>query len=120
LHSPQQIWGSTIDSLDTINKKFLELMAKEVRAVVSGKNVVMTHYELFLMHMIQSGIKGNTQARKLLLDFMIAAMEREERQNTQEPAHEAEAEPAKVISWDSKKQQLLKAAGRLRTPSPQG
>jgi hypothetical protein len=102
-------------SLDMINGKFLELMAKEVPAVMGGKTVMTTHYELFLTQMIKAGIKGNTQARKLVLDFMIAAMEREGRQKTEEPAHEAEAEPAKVISWDSKKQQLLKAAGRVAT-----
>jgi hypothetical protein len=102
-----------MDSLDTINKKFLELMAEEVPANTGGEVVSTTYYELFLHQMIKAGIKGNTQARKLVLDFMIAAMEREGRQKTEEPAHEAEAEPAKVISWDGKKQQLLKAAGEL-------
>jgi hypothetical protein len=34
--------------------------------------VVTTNYQLFLGEMIKAGIKGNTQARKLVLDFLIA------------------------------------------------
>jgi hypothetical protein len=103
-----------MDSLDTINRKFLDLMAKEVTANIGGKVVVTSNYELFLGEMIKSGIKGNTQARKLVLDFLIAAMEREGCQKTPEPAPETDGEPAEVFSWDSAKKQLLKAAGPAR------
>ena len=102
-----------MDSLDTINRKFLDLMLKEVPANIGGQVVLTTNYELFLGEMIKHGIKGNTQARKLVLDFMLAAMEREGRQKTDEA--ERETEGAEVISWNGAKVQLLKAAGRLRT-----
>jgi hypothetical protein len=84
---------------------------QEVPANTGGEVVSTTYYELLLHQMIKAGIKGNTQARKLVLDFMIAAMEREGRQKTEEPAHEAVAEPAKVIHWNDAKKKLLEAAG---------
>jgi hypothetical protein len=104
-----------MDSIDTINRKFLDLMAKQITANVGGKIVETTNYELFLGEMIKSGIRGNTQARKLVLDFLIAAMEREGRQKTDETKIKPEVESAEMFSWDGAKEQLLKAAGRLRT-----
>jgi hypothetical protein len=101
-------------SIDMINRKFLDLMAKEVTANVGGQTVVTTNYELFLGEMIKHGIKGNTQGRKLVLDFLLAAMEREARQKTDEVKPEVEGESAKVFSWDGAKEQLLKASGRLK------
>jgi putative effector of murein hydrolase len=46
-------------------------VALQVTANIGGKVVVTTNYELFL-GVIKAGIKGNTQARKLVLDFLIA------------------------------------------------
>jgi hypothetical protein len=68
-----------------------------VTANIGGKVVVTTNYELFLGEMIKAGIKGDTQARKLV--FLIAAMEREGYQKTDEPAGETEVKSPEVISW---------------------
>jgi hypothetical protein len=81
-------------------------VALQVTANIGGKVVVTTNYELFL-GVIKAGIKGNTQARKLVLDFLIAAMEREGCQKTDEPAGETEVESPGVISWDGAKKAAL-------------
>ena len=80
-----------------INRNFLDLMAKEVTANIGGQTIVTTNYELFLSEMIKYGIKGNSQARKLVLDFLLAAMASEARQKTDEAERETEGESPEVF-----------------------
>jgi hypothetical protein len=74
-----------------------------VTPIIGGKVVVTTNYELFLGEMIKAGMKGNTQGHKLVLDFLIAAMEREGCQKTDEPAGETEVESrSNQLGWRKK------------------
>ena len=97
-------------SLKTINERFLALMFKEVEATIGGQHVVAPQYELFLGEMIKAGIRGNTSARRLVVDFLLGL---EAREKTAETIPETEAETPEVVSWNCAKEQLLKAAGRL-------
>ena len=99
-------------SLKTINERFLALMFKEVAANVGGQTIVAPQYELFLGEMIKAGIRGNTSARRLVVDFLLGLQAREAGQKTDETQRETEGEsPEVVVSWDCAKERLLKAAG---------
>ncbi len=52
-------------------------MFKEVEVLIGGNLVKTTHYRLFIQQLIQAGIKGNTPAKKLVLDFMSKQEARE-------------------------------------------
>ena len=78
---------------------------KVVPAQIGGKMVEAPQYELFIMQMIQAGIKGNTPARKLVLEFMAANDAREAA--TEEQAKQATEGGVGVFNWDAAKEQTL-------------
>ena len=57
---------------DVLRSRFAHEMLKVVPAKVGGVMIEAPRYELFITQMIEAGIKGNTPARKLLLEFMNA------------------------------------------------
>ena len=57
---------------DVLRGRFAHEMLKVVPAKVGGDMIEAPRYELFITQMIEPGIKGNTPARKLLLEFMNA------------------------------------------------
>ena len=63
--------------------------------------------------MIKAGIRGNTSARRLVMDFLLGLQAREVREKADETKRETEGESPEVVSWDGAKEQLLKAAGRF-------
>ena len=84
-------------------------------ANVGGQTIVAPQYELFLGEMIKAGIRGNTSARRLVVDFLLGLEAREAREKADETKRETEGESPEVVNWDVAKARLLKDAGRLRT-----
>ena len=65
--------------------------------------------------MIRAGIKGNTAAKRLVVDFLLGIQAREAGEKTDETLHETEAEsPEEVVSWDGAKAQLIEGRRRSR------
>ena len=94
------------------NQHFIGEMFREVQASIDGKPIIAPRYQLFIKQMIEAGIKGNTSARKLVMEFMSKLETKEE---VDEAKRESEGEDASAFSWDAAKEQLyqdMKAAGR--------
>ena len=88
-----------------VGNRFMAEMLKVVPAQIGGKMVEAPRYELFVTQMIEQGIKGNTPARKLVLEFMQA-------NDARETAAEQQAKKALVgglgeFNWDEAKEQAV-------------
>ena len=88
-----------------VGSRFAQEMLKVVPAQIGGKMVEAPQYELFIMQMIQAGIKGNTPARKLVLEFMAANDARDAA--AEEKAKQATEGGVGVFNWDAAKEQTL-------------
>lgn len=65
------------EAANACNSIFMEEMFKEVEVLIGGNLVQTTHYRLFIQQLIRAGIRGNTPAKKLVLDFMSKQEARE-------------------------------------------
>jgi hypothetical protein len=63
----------------TFTEQFFKEMFREVEALENGVRIKSTKYNLFIKQMVDAGIKGNTPARKLVLDFMNSLEVKEEK-----------------------------------------
>ena len=90
---------------EIVGNRFAAEMLKVVPAQVGGKTIEAPQYELFIMQMIQAGIKGNTPARKLVLDFIAANDARETAAD--EKAKQATEGGVGVFNWDDAKERVL-------------
>ena len=88
-----------------MGNRFAQEMLKVVPAQIGGKMVEAPQYELFIMQMIQAGIKGNTPARKLVLEFMAANDARDA--TAEEKAKAAIEGGVGNFNWDAAKEQTL-------------
>ena len=90
---------------EIVGNRFAQEMLKVVPAQVGGKTIEAPQYQLFIMQMIQAGIKGNTPARKLVLEF-IAANDalRAQREEADKAAGEG---GVGNFNWDAAKEGVL-------------
>ncbi len=91
---------------DVLRSRFAHEMLKVVPAKVGGVMIEAPRYELFITQMIEAGIKGNTPARKLLLEFMNA-------NDAAEVAAEQQAKQATergtgAFDWGAAKEKTMK------------
>ena len=96
---------------------FLDEFFREVEALQGSQVIKASQYKLFIHQMVQAGIKGNTPAKKLVLQHFATVEARK--------AQKAEAKDNGVveIDWDEEKARVLqevKAAAKAAKEALRG